>query len=55
MVRNPDHVTIAVSDPTAAIAFFDLLGFRQGHVAEIDGGEPARYMPVRGHCRGPVP
>jgi catechol 2,3-dioxygenase-like lactoylglutathione lyase family enzyme len=44
MVRNPDHVTIAVSDPTAAIAFFDLLGFRQGHVAEIDGGEPARYM-----------
>ena len=44
MVRNPDHVTIAVSDATAAIAFFDLLGFRQGHVAEIDGGEPAQYM-----------
>jgi len=44
MVRNPDHVTLAVSDATAAIAFFDLLGFRKGHVAEIDGGEPARYM-----------
>jgi catechol 2,3-dioxygenase-like lactoylglutathione lyase family enzyme len=44
MVRNPDHVTIAVSDATAAIAFFALLGFRQGHVAEIDGGEPAQYM-----------
>ncbi len=43
-MRNPDHVTIAVSDATAAIEFFDLLGFRKGHVAEIDGGEPARYM-----------
>ena len=44
MLRNPDHVTIAVTDPTAAIDFFALLGFRQDHVATIDGGEPARYM-----------
>ena len=43
-VRNPDHVTVAVSDGPRAIAFFALLGFREGHVATIDGGEPARYM-----------
>ncbi len=44
MLRNPDHVTIAVADPTAAIPFFELLGFQVSHIAEIDGGEPARYM-----------
>jgi catechol 2,3-dioxygenase-like lactoylglutathione lyase family enzyme len=44
MIRNPDHVTVAVADADAAIAFFELLGFREGHVATIDGGEPARYM-----------
>jgi catechol 2,3-dioxygenase-like lactoylglutathione lyase family enzyme len=44
MLRNPDHVTVAVADATTAIAFFDLLGFRESHVALIDGGEPARYM-----------
>ena len=44
MVRNPDHVTIAVADGESAIEFFALLGFREQHVAEIDGGEPARYM-----------
>jgi catechol 2,3-dioxygenase-like lactoylglutathione lyase family enzyme len=44
MVRNPDHVTIAVADGTRAIEFFALLGFREDHVATIDGGEPARYM-----------
>ena len=43
-VRNPDHVTIAVADAAAAIAFFELLGFRKQHVAVIDGGDPARYM-----------
>jgi catechol 2,3-dioxygenase-like lactoylglutathione lyase family enzyme len=37
-------VTIAVRDAGAAIAFFRLLGFSVGHVAEIDGGEPAAYM-----------
>jgi catechol 2,3-dioxygenase-like lactoylglutathione lyase family enzyme len=37
-------VTVAVADPVAAIDFFELLGFRKGHVATIDGGPPARYM-----------
>jgi catechol 2,3-dioxygenase-like lactoylglutathione lyase family enzyme len=44
MVRNPDHVTIAVADPAAAIEFFALLGFHEQHVQTIDGGPPARYM-----------
>ncbi len=44
MFRNPDHITIAVADATAAIRFFELLGFRKGHVATIDGGDPATYM-----------
>jgi catechol 2,3-dioxygenase-like lactoylglutathione lyase family enzyme len=44
VLRNPDHVTIAVADAPGAIAFFGLLGFRETHVATIDGGEPARYM-----------
>jgi catechol 2,3-dioxygenase-like lactoylglutathione lyase family enzyme len=44
VLRNPDHVTVAVADSAAAIAFFELLGFRKGHVATIDGGDPARYM-----------
>ena len=44
VIRNPDHVTIAVANAEAAIEFFDLLGFRKQHVATIDGGPPARYM-----------
>jgi catechol 2,3-dioxygenase-like lactoylglutathione lyase family enzyme len=44
MLRNPDHVTIAVADSGAAIDFFALLGFRKEHVTTIEGGEPARYM-----------
>jgi catechol 2,3-dioxygenase-like lactoylglutathione lyase family enzyme len=48
VVRNPDHVTVAVADSRAAIAFFALLGFRERHVATIDGGEPARYMGMPG-------
>ena len=44
MVRNPDHVTIAVANAATAIAFFELLGFRKQHVVTIDGGPPARYM-----------
>jgi catechol 2,3-dioxygenase-like lactoylglutathione lyase family enzyme len=44
MVRNADHVTIAVADAAAAIEFFALLGFREDHVATIDGGVPAAYM-----------
>jgi catechol 2,3-dioxygenase-like lactoylglutathione lyase family enzyme len=44
MVRNPDHLTVAVANAASAIEFFELLGFRKGHVAVIDGGAPARYM-----------
>src|SRR4051812_5959144 len=44
MLRNPDHVTVAVADADAAIRFFALLGFRTQHVAMIDGGQPAQYM-----------
>ena len=44
VLRNPDHVTIAVADAPRAIEFFELLGFRTQHVAVIDGGEPATYM-----------
>jgi catechol 2,3-dioxygenase-like lactoylglutathione lyase family enzyme len=44
LLRNPDHVTVAVADTAKAIEFFELLGFRRGHVATIDGGQPARYM-----------
>jgi catechol 2,3-dioxygenase-like lactoylglutathione lyase family enzyme len=42
VVRNPDHVTIAVANAATAIEFFELLGFRKQHVAMIDGGPPAR-------------
>ena len=48
MLRNPDHVTIAVADAAPAIAFFALLGFREEHVTTIDGGEPAEYMGMPG-------
>ena len=44
MLRNPDHVTIAVADAATAIEFFELLGFRKQHVATIDGGAAAEYM-----------
>ena len=44
MFRNPDHVTVAVADPERATKFFELLGFKKGHVAVIDGDAPAKYM-----------
>lgn len=44
MLRNPDHVTVAVADAPSAIKFFELLGFRKSHVAVIDGDAPAKYM-----------
>jgi len=44
VIRNPDHVTIAVANSAAAVEFFELLGFRKQHVVMIDGGPPARYM-----------
>jgi catechol 2,3-dioxygenase-like lactoylglutathione lyase family enzyme len=48
LVRNPDHVTIAVADGESAIAFFELLGFRKQHVEMIDGGPPAKFMGMPG-------
>ena len=42
MLRNPDHVTIAVADAAPAIEFFALLGFRKEHVTTIDGGSLPR-------------
>ena len=44
MIRNPDHITIAVADAPSAISFFALLGFHKEHIATIDGGLPAQYM-----------
>jgi catechol 2,3-dioxygenase-like lactoylglutathione lyase family enzyme len=44
MLRNPDHMTIAVTDAARAIEFFALLGFRKDRVATIDDGAPAQYM-----------
>jgi catechol 2,3-dioxygenase-like lactoylglutathione lyase family enzyme len=44
VLRNPDHVTIAVGDAASAIPFFELLGFHLDHEVVIDGGEAARYM-----------
>jgi catechol 2,3-dioxygenase-like lactoylglutathione lyase family enzyme len=44
VIRNPDHITIAVADAPRAIAFFEMLGFHNEHVATIDGGLPAKYM-----------
>jgi len=37
-------VTVAVADPERATKFFELLGFKKGHVAVIDGDAPAKYM-----------
>lgn len=48
LIRNPDHVTVAVADAASAIEFFGLLGFTKQHVATIDGGPPARYMGMPG-------
>jgi catechol 2,3-dioxygenase-like lactoylglutathione lyase family enzyme len=44
VLRNPDHVTIAVADAATAIEFFELLGFTKQHIVTIDGGVPAQYM-----------
>jgi catechol 2,3-dioxygenase-like lactoylglutathione lyase family enzyme len=44
VLRNPDHVTIAVTNAASAIEFFSLLGFREERSATIDDGLPAQYM-----------
>jgi catechol 2,3-dioxygenase-like lactoylglutathione lyase family enzyme len=46
MINHPDHFTVVVRDPTAAIAFFGLLGFRLEIDAVIRGEPFATYMGV---------
>jgi len=48
MLRNFDHVTIAVRDVAAARRFFGLLGFREDKTVLISGEKFARYMGVEG-------
>ena len=48
MLRNFDHVTIAVRDVAAAKRFFGLLGFREEKTVLISGEKFARYMGVDG-------
>jgi catechol 2,3-dioxygenase-like lactoylglutathione lyase family enzyme len=48
MLRNFDHVTIAVRDVAAAKRFFGLLGFREEKTVLISGEKFARYMGVEG-------
>ena len=48
MVRHFDHVTIAVADVDAAIAFFALLGFDCDKRVVIEGEVFAQYMGVPG-------
>ena len=54
MLRNPDHVTVAVADAATAIEFFALLGFREGHVATIDGGSEVRGKNERSQVAPPL-
>jgi catechol 2,3-dioxygenase-like lactoylglutathione lyase family enzyme len=35
VIRNPDHVTIAVANAATAIEFFELLGFRKVSVIPV--------------------
>lgn len=46
MLRNFDHVTIAVHDVATAKRFFALLGFREEKAVVISGEKFARYMGV---------
>jgi catechol 2,3-dioxygenase-like lactoylglutathione lyase family enzyme len=48
MVRNIDHVTVAVSDVDAAKRFFELLGFREEVSVTISGEKFATYMRIAG-------
>jgi catechol 2,3-dioxygenase-like lactoylglutathione lyase family enzyme len=48
MLRNFDHVTVAVRDVPAAKRFFGLLGFREDQDVVISGEKFARYMGVAG-------
>jgi catechol 2,3-dioxygenase-like lactoylglutathione lyase family enzyme len=48
VLRNPDHVTIAVTNAARAIEFFALLGFREERFTTIDHGIAAQYMGMPG-------
>lgn len=48
MVRNIDHVTVAVRDAEAGLRFFALLGFREVKSVVIAGSPFAEYMGVPG-------
>ena len=48
MLRNPDHVTVAVADAATAIEFFALLGFREGARRH---DRRRRTRAVHGHAR----
>ena len=48
MVRNVDHVTIAVRDAAAGLKFFALLGFREDKLVVIAGSPFDAYMDVPG-------
>ena len=48
MVRNVDHVTVAVRDAAAGLSFFCLLGFREEKSVVIAGSPFDAYMGVPG-------
>jgi catechol 2,3-dioxygenase-like lactoylglutathione lyase family enzyme len=49
MLKHPDHVTVAVTDPAAAIGFFVLLGFEHHKVTAA--GVCLRNQPMTFHDR----
>ena len=46
MVRNPDHVTVVVTDVEASIAFFALLGFKVEEDQVISGPVMDAYLRI---------
>ena len=48
MLSHFDHVTVAVTDLTAAIRFFGLLGFEKDKDVVISGPVMERYMGIDG-------
>ena len=48
MVKNVDHVTVAVRDAAAGLKFFALLGFREEKSVVIAGSPFDAYMSVPG-------
>ncbi len=48
MLKHFDHVTVAVTDPAAATAFFGLLGFELDKDVVIKGPVMDHYMGIGG-------